>query len=223
MAINAAEEETLETIKKWWEENGKQLVAAIVIAAAGFGGWNFWESQQLATQGAASDLFEEIIELTLVEPGQQIADEDAGRIIELSEQLRSEFSHSTYASFGALFAASQYVGSNDLEAAEAALQWIIDNHGTGFLAKTDTGLLLTANLRLGRIILARGDAERALALVNSVAPQSFEVGYSELRGDIYLALGRRVDARDAYLAAQEAGSLSDSLRMKLDNLALVDS
>lgn len=223
MAINAAEEETLETLKKWWEENGKQLVAAIVIVAAGFGGWNFWEGQQLATQGAASDLYEEILELTLVEPGQQIATDDADRIIALSAQLRDDFSQSTYASFGALFAASQHVASNDLEAAEADLQWIIDNHGKGFMAKTDSGLLLTANLRLGRVILARGDAERALALVNSVAPQSFEAGYSELRGDIYLALGRRTDARDAYLAAQEAGSLSDSLRMKLDDLARVES
>jgi len=223
VAINAAEEETLETLKKWWEENGKQLVAAIVIVAAGFGGWNFWEGQQLATQGAASDLYEEILELTVVEPGQQIATDDADRIIALSAQLRDDFSQSTYASFGALFAASQHVASNDLEAAEADLQWIIDNHGKGFMAKTDSGLLLTANLRLGRVILARGDAERALALVNSVAPQSFEAGYSELRGDIYLALGRRSDARDAYLAAQEAGSLSDSLRMKLANLARVES
>ena len=223
MAINAAEEETLETLKKWWEENGKQLVTAIVIVAAGFGGWNFWEGQQLATQGAASDLYEEMLELTLVEPGQQIATDDADRIIALSAQLRDDFSQSTYASFGALFAASQQVASNDLEAAEADLQWIIDNHGKGFMAKTDSGLLLTANLRLGRVILARGDAERALALVNSVAPQSFEAGYSELRGDIYLALGRRADARDAYLAAQEAGSLSDSLRMKLDDLARVES
>ena len=223
MAINAAEEETLETLKKWWEENGKQLVAAIVIVAAGFGGWNFWEGQQLATQGAASDLYEEMLELTLVEPGQQIATDDADRIIALTAQLRDDFSQSTYASFGALFAASQHVASNDLGAAEADLQWIIDNHGKGFMAKTDSGLLLTANLRLGRVILARGDAERALALVNSVAPQSFEAGYSELRGDIYLALGRRADARDAYLAAQEAGSLSDSLRMKLDDLARVES
>jgi predicted negative regulator of RcsB-dependent stress response len=223
VAINAAEEETLETLKKGWEENGKQLVAAIVIVAAGFGGWNFWEGQQLATQGAASDLYEEMLELTLVEPGQQIATDDADRIIALSAQLRDDFSQSTYASFGALFAASQQVASHDLEAAEADLQWIIDNHGKGFMAKTDSGLLLTANLRLGRVILARGDAERALALVNSVAPQSFEAGYSELRGDIYLALGRRADARDAYLAAQEAGSLSDSLRMKLDDLARVES
>ena len=92
MAINAAEEETLETLKKWWEENGKKLVAAIVIVAAGFGGWNFWEGQQLATQGAASDLYEEILELTLVEPGQQIATDDADRIIALSAQLREDFS-----------------------------------------------------------------------------------------------------------------------------------
>jgi predicted negative regulator of RcsB-dependent stress response len=81
VAINAAEEETLEALKKWWEENGKQLVAAVVIVAAGFGGWNFWEGQQLAKQGAASDLYEEILELTLVDPGQQVAAQDANRII----------------------------------------------------------------------------------------------------------------------------------------------
>jgi predicted negative regulator of RcsB-dependent stress response len=72
-------------------------------------------------------------------------------------------------------------------------------------------------------MLARGDAERALALVNSVDPKTFEAGYTELRGDVYLALGRSSDARDAYLAAQEAGSQSEALRMKLDNLARTDS
>ncbi|HBJ89027.1 MAG TPA: hypothetical protein DDZ21_03585, partial [Gammaproteobacteria bacterium] len=88
----------------------------------------------------------------------------------------------------------------------------------GFGPAVDEGLILTASLRLGRVILAQGDAERALALVNNLDPQSFEGGFGELRGDIYVALGRIVDARDAYVAAQQSGSSSDGLRMKLDNL-----
>ncbi len=223
MALNAAEEESLESLKAWWEENGKQLIAAIVIVGVSFGGWNFWESRQMATQGAASDLYEEILALTLVEPGEEITAAEADNIIALSEQLRTDYGTTTYASYGALFAAARQVDADDLAAAEASLQWIIDNQGSGLFSKPDTGLLLTANLRLGRVILARGDAERALALVNAIDPQAYEAGYSELRGDIYLALGRSADARDAYLAAQQAGSLSDALRMKLDNLATVEN
>jgi predicted negative regulator of RcsB-dependent stress response len=96
---------------------------------------------------------------------------------------------------------------------------VIDNPGGGLFSEPDEGLLLTANLRLGRVILAQGDAQRALDLVNGVDPKTFEAGFSELRGDIYLALDREADARDAFLAAQEAGSQSEALRMKLDNLA----
>ena len=109
--------------------------------------------------------------------------------------------------------------NDDLDAAETSLQWIIDNEQGGLLSEANEGLVLTTNLRLGRIILAKGDAERALALVNNLDPKTFEAGYSELRGDIYLAMGREVDARDAYIAAQQAGSSSNGLRMKLDDLS----
>ena len=82
--------------------------------------------------------------------------------------------------------------------------------------------MLTASLRLGRVILAQGDAGRALELVNSIDPRSFEPGFHELRGDVYLALGRPEDARDSWLAARDAGSVSDGLRMKLDNLSIAE-
>ena len=219
MAMNAAEEETLESLKKWWDENGKQLIATVVVVALGFGGYNFWESQQVAIQGEASDLYEEILELTLLDPGEEIAADDAGEIVQLSERLRAEYGQTAYAAFGSLFAAAQHVAADDLAAAEEALQWVIDNPGGGLFSEPDEGLLLTANLRLGRVILAQGDAQRALDLVNGVDPKTFEAGFSELRGDIYLALDREADARDAFLAAQEAGSQSEALRMKLDNLA----
>jgi predicted negative regulator of RcsB-dependent stress response len=218
VALQAAEEETIEALKKWWQENGKGLVIAAVAVFAGMTGWLVWENSTASQAETASDLYEEILSLSLVEEGAEIADADSARIITLAEQLRADHPASVYAKFASLFSAQQQVSAEDLAAAEADLQWILDNPGLGLMAAIDEGLILTASLRLGRVILAQGDAERALELVNNLDPQSFEGGFGELRGDIYVALGRIVDARDAYVAAQQSGSSSDGLRMKLDNL-----
>ena len=218
MALQAAEEETIEALKKWWQENGKGLVIAAVAVFAWMTGWLVWENSTASQAETASDLYEEILSLSLVEEGAEIADADSARIITLAEQLRADHPASVYAKFASLFSAQQQVSAEDLAAAEADLQWILDNPGLGLMAAIDEGLILTASLRLGRVILAQGDAERALELVNNLDPQSFEGGFGELRGDIYVALGRIVDARDAYVAAQQSGSSSDGLRMKLDNL-----
>ena len=222
MAINAAEEETVESLKQWWSENGKQLIILVVVGFAAFTSWLVWTNSQNANLDSASDMYEEILALAVTDagqPGTLLIPQDSERIIELGAQLRSDHSGSTYAKLGSLFAAQQSVRSDDLDAAEISLQWILDNEQGGLLIEADEGLLLTTNLRLGRIILAKGDAERALALVNNIAPKTFEAGYSELRGDIYTVMGRDVDARDAYIAAQEAGSTSGGLSMKLDELS----
>ena len=219
MALNAAEEETVEALKKWWDENGKQLVLMIVVVLAGYAGWLLWQNSRLASADAASDLYEEILSIAAVTEGVTVDAADGARVLELADELRVEHSDSIYALFASLFDAQQAVRVNDLEAAESSLQWILDNQQSGFFKQTDAGLILTTQLRLGRVILARGDAERALILVNSVNPESYEPGFAELRGDIYFALGRIVDAREAYVAAQQAGSNSDALRMKLDNLS----
>ncbi|PCI81414.1 MAG: hypothetical protein COB20_01850 [SAR86 cluster bacterium] len=222
MAINAAEEETIESLKRWWEENGKQLVILIVVGFAAYTAWLVWTNSQNASIDSASDMYEEILSLAISDagqPGTLLIPQDSERIVELGEILRGEHGGSAYAKLGSLFAAQQSVQNDDLDAAEASLQWILDNEQGGLLSEADEGLLLTANLRLGRIILAKGEAERALALVNNLDPKTFEAGYSELRGDIYIAMGREVDARDAYIAAQQAGSNSDGLRMKLDELS----
>lgn len=222
MAINAAEEETVESLKKWWEENGKQLVILIVVGFAAYTAWLLWTNSRNASIDSASDMYEEILSLAISDagqPGTLLLPKDSDRIVELGMMLRSEHGGSTYAKLGSLFSAQQAVQNDDLDAAEIILQWILDNEQGGLLSKANEGLMLTANLRLGRIILAKGETERALALVNNLDPKTFEAGYSELRGDIYIAMGREVDARDAYVAAQQAGSNSDSLRMKLDELS----
>ncbi len=219
MAINAAEEETIEALKKWWDENGKQLLLAVVIIVGGYGGWTFWQDSQTANSNAASDLYEDILVLVNTDPVVTASGDNAEEIINLAMELREEHDATSYARFAALFAAQQQVIQADLDGAEASLRWILDNPREGLLVSPDVGLELTTTLRLGRVLLAKGDNEAALAVATSIAPQDFEAGFAELQGDIYLALGRNVEAKESYQAAQQAGSSSDSLRMKLDNLA----
>lgn len=218
MAIHAAEEETIEELKKWWDENGKRLLLLVILVLGSYSSWMFWQNSRNATIEAASDLYEDILTIATPEPGETVSDEDGPRILDLAAQLRNEHDGSIYAAYGSLFSAQQSVRNNDLDGAETALQWILDNQTGGMFSDADEGLILATNLRLGRVILAKGDAERALALVNNIDPKSFEGGFAELRGDIYVSMGREVDARDAYIAAQQAGSNNNALRMKLDDL-----
>lgn len=218
MALQSEEEETLEAIKKWWDENGKQLITMALVVSVAFGGWYFWQNSLTTTSAAASDRYEEILNLAIAAPGEAISAEDSARIRSLADELKAEFSGSVYALYGALFAAQQAVQAEDLALAEEELRWLLANTQDGFFSKTDESLILTASLRLGRVLLASGEAQQALDLVNSVDPQSFEPDYAELRGDILMALDRPADARDAYMAAQQSGSVSNFLQMKLDDL-----
>ena len=219
MALDAAEEENIEALKKWWDENGKPLLFFAIFVICGYGAWLLWQNSQATDAETASDLYEEVLSLAISEPGLPVTEQESLRILELFDQLKVDYSGSVYALYGALFAAQQLVNANDLDAAEDSLQWVLDNQKNGLFSQTDEGLILTTNLRLGRVILAKGESERALNLVNGIDPKAFEAGFAELRGDIYVTMGRIVDARDAYIAAQQAGSSNDGLRMKLDDLA----
>ena len=214
-----SEEENIEALKKWWDENGKPLLFFAIFVIGGYGAWLLWQNSQATDAETASDLYEEVLSLAISEPGLPVTEQESLRILELFDQLKVDYSGSVYALYGALFAAQQLVNANDLDAAEDSLQWVLDNQQNGLFRQTDEGLILTTNLRLGRVILAKGESERALNLVNGIDPKAFEAGFAELRGDIYVTMGRIVDARDAYIAAQQAGSSNDGLRMKLDDLA----
>lgn len=220
MAFSTEEEETLDSLKRWWNESGKSLVFGVVIFAVGYVGWTQWQGMQAAQSAEASDLFEELGTTVVLGPGVPLTDEARSKAQQLLQQLKTEHADTSYALFGALFGARLAVEQNDLETAEAELQWLLDNTRSGFFGATDPSLIITAQLRLARVILSRGDAPRALALLDSVTPGAFEAEHAEIRGDVLVALGRLTEAQASFQAALQAGSTSSTLQMKLDDLAL---
>jgi len=220
VAFSTEEEETLDSLKRWWNESGRSLVLGVVIFVVGYFGWVQWQNMRSADSAIASDLFEELGTTVVLGPGVVLTDEARSKGQALIQQLKTDHAQTNYALFGALFGARLAVEQNDLDTAEAELQWLLDNTRSGFFGATDESLIITAQLRLARVILARDDAPRALALLDTVTPGAFEAEHAEIRGDVLVALGQLTEAQASFQAALQAGSTSTTLQMKLDDLAL---
>lgn len=212
------EEEQLAALKRWWKNNGSSLLIGIGLAIAVIFGWQAWQDHQKSSGEAASEMY-----FNLVEAVAQNNADQTSTVMHLAGQLQEEFGSTTYAQYAALLAAKQAMISNDLDAAEKQLSWAVEH------SKTGGSLHLLANLRLARIIAAKGGAENleaALAMIENVDADAHKASYEEIKGDLYLALGRTDQARGAYQAAVD--SLEDEadnrpiLNMKLDDLAVVE-
>jgi predicted negative regulator of RcsB-dependent stress response len=210
------EEEQVEALRRWWDENGRSAIAAIIIGVAGWFGWQTWESSQADQQAQASDTYQAM--LSAVGPAgegeQQVA-------IELAEQLKTEFDSTTYAQFAALHLAAFAVKQGDLPEAEAQLRWVLGKASKG----SDTAQV--AQLRLARVLASAGDTEKALAILADTEVGSYQASYAAAQGDILFSAGRNEEAREAYgrallLAASEENGLNlPVLRQKFQNLTPV--
>jgi len=187
------EEEQVEALRRWWDENGKSTIAAIVIAlAAGFG-WQTWKANDQREQESASDIYQAMVQTVGagdMSPGQL----ETG--VALAEQLKNEYSGSTYAQFAALHLARLAVDDNDLAEAEVQLRWVLGKAAKG----TDTAQV--AQMRLARVVAASGDADQALAILEQGGEGPYQASYAVARGDILLAQGRNDEAREAYSNAR---------------------
>ena len=63
MALNTAEQENIDSLKDWWQQYGKLVLAAMVLLLGGYGGWSLWQSTTTTGAARASDLYAEILTL----------------------------------------------------------------------------------------------------------------------------------------------------------------
>jgi predicted negative regulator of RcsB-dependent stress response len=85
----------------------------------------------------------------------------------------------------------------------------------------DEAMKSLTRLRLGRVMLAKGEVEPALKLLDSASAEQvgkFAGLYEELRGDLQAAAKRPAEARAAYAKAKELGNASPLLELKLNDL-----
>lgn len=212
MATHFDDEDQAERLKQWWKENWMALAGGLVIGLGAIFGWEGWKSYQDSRGLAASRMYED---LKLAIAGARIDDARS-----IGDALADEHGRSPYASAAALFLAAEAAKAGDFAAARDRLAWV-RRHGY------DDGMRRIATLREARVAWQQGEVDAALSLLDSKAGP-FQAQFDELRGDIVLARGDREAARSAYEKAlttvtDDTSGVRDSLRRKLDDLAVVQS
>lgn len=214
MAELRTEEEQIEAIKKWWEENGKQTLAAAVVIIGGWFGYQAYETSVNETKAAASAVYEKALALTASE-----AEEDKGQLAVYLDQLKSEYPSTVYAQFAGLLKAKDAVEAGDLSLAEQELSVVVAN-------AQDAALKHVATVRLARVMTAQDKADDALALLAKNESNAFDAEYLEAKGDALLSKGDKAAARAAYkeamAAADRIGANNPVLKMKFDDLAVAE-
>ena len=216
METYRTEEEQLAALKHWWKKNGTSILMAIALAVAVVFGWQGWQENQRVAGEEASELYFTLLEAVTLKDSAQTS-----TVMHLVEQLQNGHSSRTYAQYAALLAAKQALLSSDLALAEEQLNWAVDK------AEQGGPLHKVATLRLARVISAKGGADdsvSALALIEDVDAGSYTASFEEVKGDLYLRLGRKDEARNAYQAAADALKASNGdgllIDMKLNYLAV---
>lgn len=208
MDAYTTEQEQIDKIKKWWDENGKAVVLGLAIGIGGLFGYRYWESARVAEGQNASINYEHL--LGVAPSG--TSDEATAT----GDAIIAGYPKSTYARLSALVLAKLAVDSGDLTHAKERLQWVIDNSGDG---KTKP----IALARMAQILLAEGNVEEADTLIGQIDPIHAEQ-FAELRGDILAAQGEPEKAREMYNKtldlAQQRGITGAVVQLKIDNINL---
>ena len=203
----SSEQEQIESIKKWWKENGKAVITGVVLGLVALFGGKTWIEHKNALAESASMEFEQLLE--------ELKQKNNEAVNERGEHIIDSFPKTPYAPLAALALAKTKVEEGDFVSARQKLQWILDH-------ARQPEMLHTARLRLAKVMIAQGEAAQAITLLDGIDAGIFIVTYEETRGDAYIAMGEPAKAAQAYKKALDAvipGMPTQQLQMKLDDLA----
>jgi len=207
-----SEEEQIESFKEWWNKNGKSLIAGVVIAAAGVGGWKGWDNYQTSQAESASTLYSQLTQVVSNGTGEE-RELQAKALI---EQLTSDFSSTVYADYARLFAARLAVERDEFDQAQSHLRAALETTNVDAIE-------LVTRLRLARILNSQDEVSEALSLLDVPNAGGFTADFESLRGDLLMSQGDALQARQAYQKALEAsraaGESAPLVEIKLDSLA----
>jgi predicted negative regulator of RcsB-dependent stress response len=200
-----SEKEQIEKMRTWWSDYGLYVIGGVVLGAAILFGINYYQTQKVETEIAASVHYDEVAE--------HVVNGDLDAAEASAAKLDSEFGNSTYAAQSKLAMSRLYMDRNRDEDAAQALRELLETSGF-------ENLKHIARVRLAKILLYQGKPEDVLSLLEGQANAAFAARYAEELGDAYVALGRYEEARASYQAA--LGEAQPTVDQGLIQLKLMD-
>ena len=198
--VDNTEEEQVEQIKKWWNSNGKQIIAGAVIGLAGIWGWNTYSDYQDKQSLNARSLY-----LSYASDSNNLGAYD---------KLTTDFSSSSYSDQAILLMAKYLFDAGSYTQALGVIKPLINN--------PSSVIANPAALRIASIHLQLGQHDQALSILDGQSEDGFSGLIYNLMGDIYLDIGNRAEAQKYYSLSidnvTENSNLSQLIQIKLDDL-----
>jgi predicted negative regulator of RcsB-dependent stress response len=201
MAYDLQEQEQIDAIKGWWNDNGKLVILAVIaclVTIAAFQGWRYYRGQQAER---AATLFSQLDEAQRAS--------DSKRVRDIAAQIIDRYGSTQYAGMAALAAAKASVMTGEIDDAKKNLQWATEH------AK-DEDMRDVARLRLAGVLLDQKQYDEALKLLAAKTGDSYLMLYSDMRGDVLAAQGKTAEARAAYQQALEKSDPGSNYRRLLE-------
>ena len=207
MEVFQTEEQQVDAIKGFWKANGTGIIAGLVIGFSGFIGYGYYSEHQIAKEMLTAETYQTLIE--------NLAKDSVG-VTDEAQQFIADNAESSYASLTALSLAKKASEHKDWPQVATYLEQAINT------ASVDA-IKALAITRLARVQIQLDQTEKALTTLSAEVPASFNATVDEIKGDAYLAQGKKDLARNAYQLALAASgaNMNPTLQMKLDDLAVV--
>lgn len=204
--IYESEQEQIDALKSWWKDNGVSVILGVVIGVSGILAWNGWQQHQKNNQIQASAYYLQVME--------NIQQKKYDEVPSLVDKVVADYDGTHYASLSQLSGAKAAYESNNIDQAKSRLSWVIENASEDYFA-------VVARLRLARLFYSENQLEEAEKLLTVAAPEAFDAQRQSLLGDVMMAKGDVIAARDAYnnaLSAKVSVANPQLLQDKLNNL-----
>ena len=146
--ISDSEEEQVDKLKKWWDSNGKQIIAGAVLGLAGIFGWNAYVDYQDSQALNARALY-----LSYASDSANVGAYD---------KLIKDHPSSSYADQGTLVMAKYLFDAGNYSLALDALEPL--------MSRENSVIASTASLRTASLFLELGQHKEALACLLYTSP-----------------------------------------------------
>ncbi len=204
MAYTLEEEQEINEIKNWWNENYKTIIAAVILSVGGTYGWRYWQDYQVTQAQQLSAQYDQVIYSNSADLAAKNAQIDA--FVKANDKT-------AYAALALLDKAKLAVDNQDYAQAEAALKQAVSQAPDEIFASVGA-------LRLATVQFQQKQFDQALDTLKLVKDQSWNSRKNLLTGDILLAKGDKEAAKASYQQAQQNASALEQqwLQVRLNNL-----
>jgi predicted negative regulator of RcsB-dependent stress response len=208
MRDDLEQQEQLDAIRGFWNDNKRWIVpfvSILVAAAVAFNLWNWYNNHRAVKASQALDA------LVLALAEQSL---DKARVAHAA--LASDYGSTAQAAMGGLQMARVLASSGNLPEARSALEAVAK--------KAPAEFAWLAKIRLAGVMLDEENTAGALAAVSGNPPKALAPLVLDRRGDVYMAMGQKENARTAWKAALEGlASQSPTHALVLRKLQTIDS